>query len=870
MHAERGGVFRGGVLLLAALLWWGCRDTPTRPKSEEPRPETPGGECTSNCNPPPQPLDRQPRPNPILAENQLPGDPQWQSGFAADEGELEFYTSTESVEAGESLGVKVSTPTERTLTATLYRMGYYGGAKARKVWSGGPWRTGAQAACPRDVASGRIECDWKDTFSIPIDSSWVSGLYVLKLTREDGGMRYTPFVIRDKRAAELLYTPNFTTYQAYNTWGGTSLYYDASGTTPFGRAREVSFNRPYNAGNGAGKTFFLELGFIQLLEQHGYDVTYGTQLDFLRFSNFLEGIGAFIGAAQDEYWPEQERDQLDAALAGGKMSLAYFGGNGGYWRVRFQPDSKGRPLRNMACYKNEQKLDPQPGTTVRFRDPPNERPESQLFGVMYEGWQIVMFPLVVADDAHWLFEGTGLRRGTPLTGLVGYEYDRHFPELPGAPSGLNVSMKSPVVSAEGVPSYSTTVDRTLPSGRLVFSAGTIYWGLAMSPDPELRDARVERMTLNVLERALAHRRPPRTLPAVTGPGPVSYPPAGQWARSVEAFAGQAGAPGFQDGPAAQARFQAPTGLAVTPAGEVVVADTGNHRIRLIQADAAHTVITLAGNGQPGFRDGPGEQAMFRSPTSVAVGPAGEIYVADSDNHVIRQLQRGATGWTVSTVAGRASQGGFADGAGSQAKFFRPLALATDAAGNLYIVDEMNNRLRMLRAGTQEVVTLAGSGGAGRQDSALGKEASFFYPTALAAGEDVLYMLDAASQLVRRISLKPPYAVDTLAGRQRGGVFGFADGAGSDARFRAQLGMTVAADGGVVVADSGNFRIRKLLPGAQANSWRVVTLAGSGLAGTRLGPGDVAELAAPTGLATGAGGRIYVSDSYNHAIRVILP
>ncbi|HZI05928.1 MAG TPA: hypothetical protein VEZ71_17995, partial [Archangium sp.] len=394
--------------------------------------------------------------------------------------------------------------------------------------------------------------------------------------------------------------------------------------------------------------------------------------------------------------------------------------------------------------------------------------------------------------------------------------------------------------------------------------------LAMGPDPELRDARVERMTLNVLERALSHRRPQRTLPAVTGTGPVRSLPEGQWARSVEAFAGQAGAPGVQDGPAAEARFKAPTGLAVTPAGEVVVADTGNHRIRLIQADAARTVITLGGNGQPGFRDGPGEQAMFRHPTSVAVGPAGDIYVADSDNHVIRRIQRGANGWTVSTVAGRSTQGGFADGTGSQAKFFRPLALATDAAGNLYIVDEMNNRIRMLRAGTQEVVTLAGSGAAGRQDSATGHQASFFYPTALASGADVLYVLDAGSQLVRRISLTPPYAVETIAGRQRGGVFGFADGAGSDARFRAQLGMTVAADGSVVVADSGNFRIRKLLPGAQAHSWRVVTLAGSGLAGARLGPGDVAELAAPTGLATGADGRIYVSDSYNHAIRVILP
>ncbi|MGZ3457971.1 MAG: N,N-dimethylformamidase beta subunit family domain-containing protein, partial [Archangium sp.] len=758
-----------------------------------------------------------------------------------------------------------------TVTAELFRMGYYGGAGGRKVWSGGPWQTRAQAPCGRDVDTARIECDWSDTFSIPVEASWVSGLYVLKLSREDGSMRYVPLVIRDRRAADILYTPNFTTYQAYNTWGGTSLYYDASYATPFGRAREVSFNRPYKESNGAGKTFFLEINFIQLMERQGYDVTYGTQLDFLRFSNYLEGIGAFVIAAQDEYWPVEERDQVEATLAGGKTSLVYFGGNGGYWRIRFRSDPKGTPLRTQVCYKNESDLDPLPGSTVRFRDPPSDRPESNLFGAMYEGWQLVMFPLVVGDPSHWLFEGTGLTQGTLLPGLVGYEYDKNFPGLPGAPEGVHVSMASPVVSGDGLPSYSTVVDRTLPSGRLVFSSGTICWGLGLGTDPELRDPRVERMTLNVLERALAHRGPPHPPPPVKGSGPVQNAPVGKWARSVEAFAGQAGTSGFRDGPAAEALFQSPTGLAVTPAGEVVVADTGNNRIRLIQADAAHTVITLAGNGQSGIQNGPGEQAMFRAPTSVAVGPSGEIYVADSGNNVIRLLQRDASGWTVSTLAGRINMSGSTDGPALQARFNTPMALAADAAGNLFIADTANNRIRMFHADTKQVDTLAGKGGGGNQDSATGTLATFNGPSALAIGKDGnLYVMEASNQLVRRVSLAPPHAVQTIAGRRNGYMFGFADGDGTAARFRAQMGMAVAPDGGVVISDTGNYRLRELLPGADPASSRVVTLAGSGQLGTRLGSGDVADIVAPTGLATGPDGRLYVSDSFNHAIRVIVP
>jgi hypothetical protein len=184
-----------------------------------------------------------------------------------------------------------------------------------------------------------------------------------------------------------------------------------------------------------------------------------------------------------------------------------------------------------------------------------------------------------------------------------------------------------------------------------------------------------------------------------------------------------------------------------------------------------------------------------------------------------------------------------------------MSLAVDSAGNLYIADQVGNRIRMLRADRSEVVTIAGSGSAGRVDE-NGTKASFNNPTALVMGHDG--------------SLPAPYKVETVAGRREGYVFGFADGEGTAARFRGQMGMSVAVDGRLVIADTGNFRIRKVQPGTDAASSRVVTVAGSGKLGTNLGSGDVADIVAPTGLATNADGQLYVSDSFNHTIRLIIP
>lgn len=855
-----------GWLTILFLFLISCGGKPTSIETGAPGGADPG--CQANCPPPAGPAEP-PRPtNPVPAENEKAGDPSWRSGRTAQSGELDVYLSTDSAAAGENVSVMISADPSVSVTVDVFRLGYYGGAGARKVWSGGPFNVARQANCPRDPITSLVECRWSETFSFNIGADWVSGMYLLRVVRPDGSKRFAPLVVRDRRAAEVLFKAAINTYQAYNAWGGESLYVDASGTMPSGRAFQVSYDRPYRDGDGAYQLLLWEYPLLRLLEKYGYDVTYATSVDFSRFSDLLRGIGVLVISGHDEYWTATERAQADEAVASGQTSLAHFGANGSYWRVRYENDSAGTPFRTITCYKGDTRRDPIPYSTIRFREGPNPLPENQLFGNMYDSWQQLTFPLIVGDPSHWLFSGTGVSAGEPLHWLLGVEFDRVYPEF-DTPPDTRIIMESPVITNQNTASVSHVVERTLPAGNTVFSAGTFYWSSALAPDRPETDDRVARMTLNVLERALAHRRPPLELPppGPARPGSPSIQPS--WAPMVEAFAGSPGSAGWRDGPGSSALFSRPTGMASTAAGQVIVADTGNNRIRLIENDPQHTVRTIAGNGTFGFRDGPGADAMFYNPNSLAMGPDGATYVADSENHVIRRIENNPPTWTVSTYAGVPQQAGFANGPPNAARFNRPAALAFDSQGNLYVAEVSGHRIRMIRAGTREVSTYAGTGISESRDSDVGTNASFAAPSAISvASTGEMYILDAYSQYVRRISPSGNHPVDTIAGAI-GQAVGHVDGPGSVARFRAQMGMALGSSGEILLADSANFRIRKVVPGSSAASTQVYTIAGNGRRTMALGPGQAAGIVAPSGLVIATNGRLLVSDSFDHVVRSIV-
>ncbi|HYR55020.1 MAG TPA: N,N-dimethylformamidase beta subunit family domain-containing protein [Myxococcaceae bacterium] len=796
----------------------------------------------------------------------MPGSPMWRSGAVAASRQLELYLSTDSQLAGGYVSVKVASDVSSRIDAEIYRLGHYGGDGARLVWSGGPYDISTQPACPRQPDTNRVECNWGETFYFQIPSDWLSGVYLVKVIRSDGERfkRFAPFVVLDRRPAEILYQPTFNTYQAYNQWGGASLYWGVAG-----RAVEVSYDRPYDQGEGAGLLFWFDYHFLKFLEKSGYDVTYASNIDFNRFGNLLSGIGAFVTAGHDEYWHPTERAQVDTAVDSGQTSHTYFGANGAFWRIRYRENSTtGRPLRTLVCYKSYDDPVSDP-PTVHFSDPPDPHPENLLYGIAYDSVQAISFPLVVGDPNHWLYQGTDVVAGEALPGLQGVEWDRIWPDRE-TPADVRVIQESPVLRDFGTAGAAHTVERNLPAGNTVFAAGTFFWSSALALNqPEFVDDRVARMTQNVLERALAHRRPP-VEPPPTGPlRPTPPQIAPEWAASVSALAGSARIAGWADGPGYSARFSGPLGLAAGASGQIIVADGNNHLIRRIDADG--TTATIAGTGFPGSADDrPGNQASFSAPTGVAVAADGTIYVADSDNHVIRRIQNDAPTFSVSTYAGRMRDPGWVDSADPlSARFDRPMALALDGSGNLYVAEMFGNRIRQIAQGSRSVSTYAGNGESGALDAPVATDARFAYPSALAVGPaGEVYVLDASTQFLRRISPSGSHPVDTIAGSSY--AIGYGDGAGSDARFRAQMGMAVGLGGEIYLADSGNFRMRKVIPGSSIDTARVTTIAGTGRVGMNLGSGDTADIVLPAGVAVLPDGRIAVSDAYNQVIRLITP
>jgi sugar lactone lactonase YvrE len=274
-----------------------------------------------------------------------------------------------------------------------------------------------------------------------------------------------------------------------------------------------------------------------------------------------------------------------------------------------------------------------------------------------------------------------------------------------------------------------------------------------------------------------------------------------------------------DGTGRSARFSGPAAVATDAAGNVYVADSGNRTIRKVTSAAV--VTTLAGQARlAGSEDGPGTSARFAYPEAVATDGKGSLYVTDGGNHTIRKITADGTNWVVTTLAGLARSPGSADGVGTDARFNDPCGIAVDGAGNIYVADQGNNIIRKVAlVGTNWVVTtLAGMAGSYGSVDGTGSEARFNYPGGVAvdsAGN--VYVADFGNCTIRKIT--PAGAVTTLAGLA--GKSGTADGTGSDGRFSLPSSVAVDKSGNVYVADSGNHTIRKITAAGV-----VMTLAGS--------------------------------------------
>lgn len=395
------------------------------------------------------------------------GTPDWQVTRPGPAHAIEGFADRTSVLPGDPVRLFVST-TAAGYTATAYRMGAYINSEALQVWRSAHQLTVPQPAATIDPATRMVSAGWRPSLTVPT-IGWAPGDYLVRLDSDDGFQRFVPLTVRSTSTTGRVVMMNaVTTWQAYNRWGGASLYAGVHG-----RADVDSYDRPYDYGDGAADFLSNELPLLVLAERLDLPLAYLTSLDVHGDAHALDGARALLSPGHDEYWSLQMREAVTAARDAG-MNIGFFGANAVYRHIRLQPSALG-PDRQEVNYRDFT-ADPIHGTapydaTQEWRRPPRPRPESVLTGSLYE-CNGVKADMVVADASSWLLRDIAID-GEHLAGVVGDEYDRVTLSAP-TPRPIQVLFHSPL-RCRGMTSVSDATWYTTPSGAGVFDSGTSAW-----------------------------------------------------------------------------------------------------------------------------------------------------------------------------------------------------------------------------------------------------------------------------------------------------------------------------------------------------------------------------------------------------------
>jgi N,N-dimethylformamidase beta subunit-like, C-terminal len=447
----------------------------------------------------------------VAAENLRAGSPGWLGPPATDRA-AEVYASAADVLPGATVGVHVSTSPVARYRILVYRLGWYHGVGARRVAclpSCTGSKRGTAGPLPTPEPTGRIIADWPTTDVLRTERNWVSGYYLIRVLLLDGpqtGNSATTYVVVDarKRSSKMLIQVPVLTWQAYNSWGGRSLY-DFPGLDP--RANHVSFDRPY-AWNGPGGQGPLgwEIEFVRFVERNGYDVAYQSDVFTDAHPASLLRHNLVAVAGHSEYWSKRMRDGFEAALASG-VNLASMGANAAYWQVRVEDAG-----RTIVAYKSVYDPNPNPALkTAMFRELVPPRYECALIGIQHQGvglyWQAGDYTVQAAAVTDPWMRGTGFEPGSVIRGVVSIETDT----IPGNQTAA-ASCGHPLTvffHREHGGDKDGNADSTryvAPSGAIVFASGShqFSWGLddfeqVSSHTRSLVDARLQRFMRNALD-----------------------------------------------------------------------------------------------------------------------------------------------------------------------------------------------------------------------------------------------------------------------------------------------------------------------------------------------------------------------------------
>jgi len=485
--------------------------------------------------------------NPVACENQLPGTPQSVWDVTNPSTTIQGFADPFSVNVGGSINFKIKSPAI-IYAVDIYRMGYYGGTGARLVTSLTPniLVSQSQPTCNTNTVTGLVDCgNWGVSATWNVPATAISGVYFARIYRTDGtaGANQIPFVVTDNSShSDVVFMTADETWQAYNDWGGYSVYTGNATGSPWccsaqnpGRAVQVSYNRPFatRADTPFGQDFFFyaEFPMVQFLEKNGYDLSYVSQIDVAQSgaATMLQQHKVFMNVGHSEYFDAADRANITAARDAG-VNLTFLAGNTMWWKTRWANSQYGsEPYRTLVTYKetlDSARTDPSDPPTwtgawrdMRFSPPADAQPENSLTGQL---WKVncCSYP----DQVPAAYSKLRLWRNTAVASLpsvltytmppetLGYEWDsdvdngfRPAGEIDMSRTCAKVQELLYTVTEEFVSDNacnSLTLYRAA-SGALVFSAGTVQWawGLASNHDGDSQnppDTAMQQATVNLL------------------------------------------------------------------------------------------------------------------------------------------------------------------------------------------------------------------------------------------------------------------------------------------------------------------------------------------------------------------------------------